>query len=470
MLYLGMRLFLPAILFAVFFTAASVPLHLEKHSWRQFDDTPYNDTRLEIPVLYNHVFDFRFYEDYLIRKNNTGQSRFLFWARDSVNFGDIDFLFRCRADQKDNAADAAYVDEEIPFSIDMDRILMSWNINNVLSLKLGKDRFNWGPLKLGGLLVSDYHQGFNMVMQEYKLGPFLLKGFFTQINSVAENDAVKLYEYKHSSVPDSIEITLLNRFYSAARLEFIKKRYGIGIGQAVIYAGENRNFELQYCMPFYPFHYGQMSVWREGNSYDNTFGSVDFFFIPADSVKIYAEILVDDIQVEFDEVSQSIQNSVAFMVGFETSGRDFSLFLEGGRINSFVYNHAAGQRLSYTNEKGFMGSPLGPDAELLYGEGSYLLKNGLKTSVGLWFMNKGERNIEYEIQKMIKTREDKVPYGTVYKERNLWVSLEKTFFNSFSLEISTGILNNFNMGNLAGNDESTPFLRIGAGSGIRTGN
>ncbi|MFH1761187.1 MAG: hypothetical protein ABIA63_08800 [bacterium] len=406
----------------------------------------------------NHNFKFG-----LSNKANSNSSlfkrnRMIFYANDSVVFGNINFNFRFRVDQKGREADdTGWDDPDLEWAYDMDRMVMDWKVNKILSLKLGKDRLNWGPLKIGGLLLADYNQGFNMVHQEYKLGPFVLKGLCAQLNS--------LYNGEINYTGDSAEV--LNRFYSASRLEYCQERYGLAVAQSIIYSGINRSFEIQYVLPFYPYYYSQMSNWRYGNSNENIFVGMDYYFWLKKYLKMYGELLIDDFQIHSDAESQSVQNSIAYMLGIEFSCNDkYSGFIEGGQINSFVYNHGIGKRLQYRIENAFIGSPLGPDQRLVWG--NFTRKMKLLWDIGLdfWVRRSGERNINYTYVSVFNTRDDSVPYGSVENENAIWLKNNISKFN-VSISLEGGWVWYNNMDNKKGNSRNFPFIALSVCGGLK---
>lgn len=393
-------------------------------------------------------------------------NRLIAWVADSVDFGKIRFNFRIRFDQHGReAGDVGYLsDDGGSFTYDPDRIVMDWRINDHVHLRFGKDRFNWGPLKLGGLLVSDYNQGYNMLYQKYTLGPFVLEGFSTQLNNTPWQ------EKGGPSIPDSVAV--YKRYFSASRLELYREYWGVAVGQSIVYSGENRSFEIPYLLPFYPYHYGQLSVWREGNRNENTFGALDFYarFIRK-QLTLYGEILIDDFQGETDSVSQSVQNAIGYMFGAELEiGDTWHAFVEGGKINSFVYNHVAGSRLRYQSEHSFIGSPLGPDQVLAWGKVGRKLLQPWHLSAMFWVRGSGERGVEltYDSDLLRTTRDDPVPYGTVEWENLLWLRNELSVFR-VGICLDGGVLWYRNRDHIDGNDSVTPFVSLTLQAGVRFG-
>ncbi|MBD3242878.1 MAG: hypothetical protein GF331_19960 [Chitinivibrionales bacterium] len=449
-------------------TSAEGPLPLSPNTYRSYDQITWYQPQFTVP---GPIFSPQSISVAIANRTWGGTNdylgnRLIAWFADSIDFGKIWFNFRIRIDQHGReAGDVGYLsDEGGSFTYDPDRIVMDWRINDHVHLRFGKDRFNWGPLKLGGLLVSDYNQGYNMLWQKYTLGPFVLKGFSTQLNNTPWQ------EKGDPEIPDSV--TVYKRYFSASRLELYREYWGVALAQAIIYSGENRSFEIPYLLPFYPYHYGQLSVWREGNNNENTYGALDFYAkLIRKQLTLYGEILVDDFQGETDARSQSVQNAIGYMFGAELAvGETWHAFVEGGKINSFVYNHVAGARLRYLNEHSFIGSPLGPDQVLVWGKVGRWLLPAWRLSAMFWVLGSGERSVgyEYDSELLHTTRDDVVPYGTVEWEQLVWLRNELSLF-TVGVCLDGGVLRYTNKGHIEREESVTPFVSLTVRAGVRFG-
>ncbi|MDR2727768.1 MAG: hypothetical protein LBB56_01455, partial [Chitinispirillales bacterium] len=336
------------------------------------------------------------------------------------------------------------------FIYDVDRMAGYYTPNDRFKFGFGKDRYNWGPLELGGLLLSDYNEGFVGFYQQYKLGPFVLRGLTTQLNSVNINGSVA------------------QRYYSASRLEWHKPSYGAAVGQAMLYWGIGRSFEMPYFIPFYIFHYAQMSENRGyNNSGQESKGSIDGYYkIYKLPVEVYGQLLIDDFQGHSDSVSQSHQNTTAWMMGFRL--KDAGLwygFIEGGKFSSFIYNHKDSPKRYLLNDN-FIGSPLGPDQELLWGKiGRKFYGEILAADLNFWMRRSGERNINYPITSMLGTKNDPQPYGIIENESSFWGAVSCRKYNA-ELELSGGATMYKNRFNEKSDWKSYPFFGLYVTSGI----
>jgi len=449
----------------------AAPIPLDDHSFRAFDaDRHYFLLRPEvIEPLDVHNITLQLSDRYYYSEDTAvTENRFLLHFADSIRFRDIDFNFRIRVDGPGaRVKDAGWTAQKAGeknysgFVYDPDRIVAHYTPNEHFKFAFGKDRYNWGPLELGGLLVSDYNQGFTGLYQQYALGGFVLRGLTAQLNSIQLDT-------------DTNRIT--HRYFSAARLEYSKPSYGFAIGQSIVFAGVGRGLDLQYLFPFYIYHYGQMTD-DHGykNNGHNTFGSLDGYLkIYKLPLQAYGELLVDDFQGHSDEASQSVQNAVSWMFGLRLKDAEpWYGFVESGKISTYSYNHKA-QQMHYKLNDCFIGSPLGPDQQLLWGKfgRAFQAAGGtLGADLNAWWRRSGERHgrdTMYVIESYKDTRKDSQPYGTVEEELSFWASASyRKFF--VDAELRGGAAMYKNRGNAASGWKTFPFAGVYLSSGITSG-
>jgi len=340
-------------------------------------------------------------------------------------------------------------------SADLHRAVFSIEPNSYIKVGIGKDSYNWGPMKLGGLMLSDWNMGITGLFQNYHFGPFEVKAVASQLNSTPWGNRV-----------DFSNETIEHRYFSAARVEFYRQRFGIALAQSSIYAGEGRSFEIPYLIPIFPFHYAQMSSWRYGNNGDNSYGGLDGYVNFVDSkIKLYGELFVDDFQGEGDAISQSVQNNVAGMAGASWDFTKAYGFIEGGQINSRVYNHVSGEKLRYQNKHAFLGSPLGPDQKLLWGTAGYRIRPELTIDLTGWLRQSGEKEITSTYTNVRGTREDAIPYGVIEQELSGWGTV-RYHWKGISAELNGGLTHTTNIDHIKNEESTEPFFSIKIKTGI----
>jgi len=467
---------LPSLLILAFITllaavrTGAAPIPFDDHSYRTFDGVGhYFLYRPEIiEPLDVHNITLQLSDRYYYSKDTAvTENRFLLHVADSLQFGPVDFNFRIRIDGPgDRVKDAGWTKQKAGeenysgFVYDPDRIVAYYTPNEHFKFGFGKDRHNWGPIELGGLLLSDYNQGFTGLYQQYALGGFVLRGLTAQINSMQLN-------------PDDPD-RITHRYFSAARLEYCKPSYGVAIGQSIVFAGEGRGLDLQYLFPFYIYHYGQYTD-DHGykNNGHNTFGSIDGYLkIYKLPIQAYGEFLVDDFQGHSDKTSQSVQNAVSYMFGLRLKDAEpWYGFLEGGKISTYSYSHRA-EQMYYKINDSFIGSPLGPDQQLLWGKfGRTFFGDTLGAALNFWWRRIGERHgrdTMYITRSLKDTRKDPQPYGTVEEEIAFWASASyRKFF--VDMELRGGATLYKNRGNVESEWKSYPFAGVYLSSGIASG-
>lgn len=453
-------------LLAIMSLSFSTPITLRDNTSRIFNSDDLFDVNFEKWNPFTEVNHFSFQainRYYFTNDTLLSGNRLMLLGGDSLHYKSLDVIAYGFFDQKgiygenidwskpDNAHD--YSPRK---SVDLYRALIRFTPADWVTISLGKDYYNWGPLELGGLLLSDYNSGFVSLYQEYHAGPFTIKGLATQLNSDP---------WGYGVATESIDLT--SRFLSTSRVEFYRQRWGVAIEQAALYAGIGRSFEIPYLIPVFPFHYAQMSNWRYGNNGDNSYGGIDFYVNWLDKqLELYGELFIDDIQGDSDSISQGVQNNIAGMGGIRWNfTKGWYGFIEGGQVNSFVYNHISGEKLRYQSKNAFIGSPLGPDQRLLWGEFGYRIKPTLSIDLTGWYRQSGERDINYEYTTVHGTRDDPIPYGVVESEVSGWVTA-KYRWRGISAEINGGATYYDNLGNMTGNSKVDPFLGLLLKSGL----
>ena len=460
----------PAIIaFLTTLSFANLPLPLQPNIHRTADrDSVFTlNLQSDSPWSQAHNLTFRTRIDANFGKNIDENGHVLLYFIDSIGNEQIQVIFSGFFDNR--AVHGKTVDWLTPGdrdsgqtkpSFDLYRALIRFTPNDYITVGLGKDYYNWGPAELGGLMLSDYNLGFTGLYQQYQIGPFTIRGLATQLNSSPWRQ--EIYDRQRRE----------HRFLSVGRVEFYRDLWGISLNQAMLYGGENRNFEIPYLIPFFPFHYAQIANWRYGNNGDNTFVGADAYANFLDkNLQIYGELLVDDFQQGKTERSRSIQNHVGFIAGTRFNVPNILYgFFEAGQINSFVYNHVAGYSMKYLNKDAFIGSPLGPDNQLFWGKLGHRFENiGLRTEAYFWLLRQGEWTVDknFVFNDLIGTRNDNIPYGRVERETAAWLSAIYEFKHN-SIELYGGIQNTRTESD-SGTSKTSPFFGLSLNAAIGLG-
>ncbi|MCL1947597.1 MAG: capsule assembly Wzi family protein [Chitinivibrionia bacterium] len=442
------------------------PIVLEENIHRNADKDSVFNLRFKSDSEFWQANNFNF------RVKIINNKRIIMYIGDSIGYKPIDFIFSGFFDNQaihGKTADWSKLedrgDNATQKITDLYRLILKFTPNDKILISIGKDYYNWGPAQIGGLMLSDYNMGFTGLYQQYKIGGFTIRGLATQLNG----SPWQTWEQSANAEPS-------HRFFSAGRIEYYRDLWGFAVSQSIIYGGLDRSFEIPYLIPVFPFHYAQLANWRYGNNGDNTFGGLDAYANVFDKkVQIYGELLVDDIQGDSDELSQSVQNHIGFIVGSKFNIPKITYgFFEAGQINSFVYNHSSGYSMKYLNKNAFIGSPLGPDNQLFWGKIGYDFSNinskiNLKTEIYGWLLRQGERNInfDYENSYQFGTRKDEIPYGKVRREIAAWLSAIYEYKHN-TAEIYGGV-SKTQTENVSGTSKITPFFGFFVNAAIGIG-
>lgn len=153
-----------------------------------------------------------------------------------------------------------------------------------------------------------------------------------------------------------------SRYFAGHRLDVaLGKRGRAGIYEGVIYGG--RDVEFQYLNPLMPYHTAEHLL---GDRDNNVLG-IDFTFYPQRGKKIYGEVFVDDLSLEFP-IGTYWGNKLAYLFGIlvvrPLGWRDADMRVEYTRVDPFVYTHHDSVNV-YAHSGESLGSRLGPNADRL---------------------------------------------------------------------------------------------------------
>jgi len=253
-------------------------------------------------------------------------------------------------------------------------------------LKLGRDFIKWGRGEDATLLFSDYSRPFDHINFQIRSQKFQ----FTY-NAVQLDD-----KWINSADASLIGSPKVSRYISAGRLDFsfLRGRLQASVSQAVLF-GSSSGFRLTMLNPFLVYH-GE--ILNDGLT-ANSFGSIDISLWPIYNVELYAELLVDDIQIEKKIVSDLEPDEIGFIVGTRMADvggvSGFTAGLEYTRVTNRTYQTSV-EFEKYLHRNQPVGHFLGNDFDrwLLYGR-KYLGHNllfGLKAE----YVRQGEGRISSE--------------------------------------------------------------------------
>lgn len=259
---------------------------------------------------------------------------------DSRLYGMVDFRDITEAGNGPYSSRAALYEDNVPnvelkgdagTSYDISESMFQYYGRN-LAVTAGRGRHKWGPGYFGGLLLNSYAPPFDYARFDAEFSGInytFLHGFLESITP-----ADTLY-----TNPDGRPRTInAQKYLSAQRLEF-SPRYNLllAFSQAVIYG--DRGLQLGYLTPL-NFLY---SVQHSNDDKDNLLISFDGKWRPIQGLKLYGEVLLDDVLVS--DLFQGTGNSKnAYTVGVHgilprPVWDRFDVRVEYTKIRPFVYSH-----------------------------------------------------------------------------------------------------------------------------------
>lgn len=232
-----------------------------------------------------------------------------------------------------------------------------------LAVTAGRGRHHWGPGQFGSLFLNS------------RMPPFDYVRFDAFAESKSRSSAV-YYTFLHGFLESQLAADTLyfsldgrprtinrQKYLSAQRLEV---RPGsnllLAFSQGVVYG--DRGLQLGYLTPL-NFLY---SVQHSNDDKDNLLLSLDGKWRPVRGVKLYGEVLLDDVVVG-DLMKSTGNNKSAYTVGVHLMNpryfwRRFDLTGEYTKIRPFVYSHFFATN-QYTHWTSPIGYTLEPNSEFM---------------------------------------------------------------------------------------------------------
>lgn len=229
-------------------------------------------------------------------------------------------------------------------------------------IEFGKNKIRWGPGYRGTVFISGYAKPLDFIYHlSLERGPFRFDAFY-------------------ASTPDTIDL----RRISAQRVELKLDRVIVGLNEGVI---STREDFLKYFNPMGLYYIYQR---RGRDNLDNLFASMDIAIYPKKNLKIYGELLDDDIVIT---QSHRAPSRYGVLAGFYLILQNTHLELRG---EASYFSRWSLAHISYTNSLEIMGYPLGfyagPDCIDLYLEAKKSFSWG-KFSLFYELLRHGEGNL-----------------------------------------------------------------------------
>jgi len=263
--------------------------------------------------------------------------------------------------------------------------------NDLLTFQLGRAPVHWGslisshsnnPFPISHFPYSMPFPAYDHFDMQFKFGQFQLEMLAGQLGSEKLNG-----------------IRIL-RNIAGHRLTWLSKNKKLmaGLGEMIIYTGENRGFEWQYMNPAIPYVFSALESNVEsslGGDNDNSIIFATMRYVLKSNISVYGEFIIDDFQVD----DNNLQNGLGYKIGIdgaiEVGERSVTYEMEWTRINSWTYIHH-GEFTNWFNRGHALGYPYGPDLRSLHLQADMQINNTLYVNVETDWIEKGSNTLSSE--------------------------------------------------------------------------
>jgi hypothetical protein len=279
-----------------------------------------------------------------------------------------------------------------------------------IQVEAGRDRFWWGPGRFGTLLVSSAGEPFDVLA----------------ICATAWRVRAR-YLTTVLSPEDGI-------YLSAHSLSFrLPLRTVVAVSEAVVYY-RNSFPELQYVNPLVPYYLAEHNLRQD----DNTLWDFSLVTLPGAGIRLYGELLIDDVQYER---SAPAPDKLGGIAGFQVSDPlglpDSDLRCEYTRLNKWVYTHRDSYN-RYARAEVPIGDPLGPDSDRLILELCHRPTGVLEFLVGYRYLRHGEGSVDLPWEEEGGDPRPQFPSGKVEMHNSLFA--ESSYRPFWWLSLGSGVV------------------------------
>jgi len=313
------------------------------------------------------------------------------------------------------------------------------------NLTLGRFASFWGPRNS---LVLSGNQALDGVGYTINWGRLSLSYHLARIDGLnPDEDSVTQFE---------------NRFFAGHRLDVhFNKQLRVGFFETVIFGGPGRQIELYYLNPIIFFHGSQLNNGAD----DNTFVGLDFDYIPVNNVRLFGQLLVDDIQIENKSQGDQEPNEIGLMLGthWVEAYKYTDVKASYTRVTNRTYNQG-NERNRYLHNGELLSAALGND----YDQWSLSLVrwfgSSLNAGINLSFTRQGEGRVTdaWSTPWLNVTGDYNEPFptGTVEKTGRVGLSFRGFFGKYLFAEIESGLDDVKNFEHTAGDNRTLPFVNL----------
>jgi len=263
--------------------------------------------------------------------------------------------------------------------------------------------------------------------------------------------------------PETDNVTAFeNRYFAGHRFDFhFGPQLRVGLFETVVFGGPGRQIDLYYLNPLIFFHGSQLNE----STNDNTMVGFDIDYKPREGVKIYGQLLVDDIQLDDEVQSDQEPDELGFIAG--TYLADFlfpvDVRLEYSRVSNRTFNQIF-ERNRYVFNNDLLGAALGNDYNLSRIELSRWFTSNTRAAFEASYLRQGEGRVTDEWSQPWMDIEgdysERFPTGMVKQTLRLALGFKSFVKDLFFVDIYTGVDRVVNFDHISGYDRTRPFFNL----------
>ncbi|MCP4684434.1 MAG: capsule assembly Wzi family protein [bacterium] len=253
-----------------------------------------------------------------------------------------------------------------------------------------------------------------------------------------------------------------NRYLAAHRYDFhISPKLTVGLFETVVFGGPGRQLELFYLNPLIFFHGTQLNESLD----DNTMVGFDFSFKPKAGIKLYGQVLVDDLQFDSRVESDKEPDQLGIVSGgyFADVIENTDVRLEYSRVSNWTFNQRF-ERNRYLNDGTPVGSALGNDYDRIELAVIRWLQDFLSVSANLSYWRQGEGRVDAEWTmpwlEVEGNYSEPFPTGVVQKTLAASLGAKGFLCDHFFFDLEAGFDRIENRLHVKGVDDTLPFVNL----------
>ena len=286
---------------------------------------------------------------------------------------------------------------------------------DAVSLRFGRSPVFWGQSWEASIIQSGYYPSYENITASVHLGNFKYEILAGQLSS------------------EHVDDTRIRRNIAGHRINWGlgNGKLVLGVGEQIIYTGENRPVELFYLNPVVPYFFTALEGDETGTpDNDNSIIIAYGRYVHKPNLSAYFELVIDDFQVDENTTPHATGFKFGVDGGTQIKGREISFEAEYTRVGSWTYIHH-GQYTSWQNRRHPIGYRYGPDCQSFMALADYWLQPGkLMLSAKYTYLEKGSNNLN-TVWASPGTKGDPFPTSPVTRHSLLVTSLK--YFHKFGL-------------------------------------